>query len=136
MFVSEKAVTLFRALDDQVNPPPSQRFGWYVSGNWGFTLFSAFYPPNMDKRVRLGAGAAHCSSATSLHPGGINALMGDGSVRFITETIQTWPSDPIKGRPVGIKPHKYGWWLNPPPSGVWQALSTRNGGEKVDAETF
>ncbi|MEO6811803.1 MAG: H-X9-DG-CTERM domain-containing protein [Isosphaeraceae bacterium] len=66
----------------------------------------------------------------------MNVLIGDGSVRFVKETIQTWPSDPIKGRPVGIKPHKYGWWLNVPSSGVWQALSTRSRGEVVDPESF
>ena len=44
-------------------------------------------------------------TARSLHPGGVNALMGDGSTRFVTELIQR---------------------------SVWRALGTRNGGELVE----
>jgi prepilin-type N-terminal cleavage/methylation domain-containing protein/prepilin-type processing-associated H-X9-DG protein len=44
-------------------------------------------------------------TARSLHPGGVNALMGDGSVRFVNETMQ---------------------------SNVWRALGTRNGDEAVE----
>jgi prepilin-type processing-associated H-X9-DG protein len=49
--------------------------------------------------------AAGITTARSLHPGGVNALMGDGSTRFVSESIQ---------RP------------------VWRALGTRNGGETVE----
>ncbi len=45
------------------------------------------------------------STARSLHPGGVNALMGDGSVRFVGETIS---------------------------QAVWRGLGTRNGHELVD----
>ena len=31
-------------------------------------------------------------TADSYHPGGVNCLMGDGSVRFIKETINSWAS--------------------------------------------
>jgi len=44
-------------------------------------------------------------TARSLHPGGVNALMGDGSVRFITGSIQRQ---------------------------VWRGLGTRNGDELVE----
>lgn len=43
-------------------------------------------------------------SASSLHVGGVNALWGDGSVRFVSQSID---------------------------AGVWQALGTRNGNETV-----
>ena len=46
---------------------------------------------------------------SSSHPGGVNILLGDGSVRFIKETIA----------------------LN-----VWRALSTRNGGEIVSGSDY
>lgn len=45
------------------------------------------------------------ATARSNHPGGVNALMGDGSTRFVTESIR---------RP------------------VWRALGTRNGRELVE----
>lgn len=45
------------------------------------------------------------ATARSWHLGGVNLLMGDGSTRFVTETIDL---------------------------SVWRGLGTRNGGELVD----
>lgn len=62
-------------------------YGWLVTGNMGDTLFTAMYPPNL-----FGTGGSSSpipSSASSFHSGGINALMGDGSARFINDTIQS-----------------------------------------------
>ena len=50
-------------------------------------------------------------SASSRHAGGINVILADGSVRFISETIDTGRIQP---------PNDYG---------VWGALGTRSGGE-------
>jgi len=49
------------------------------------------------------------STATSNHPGGVNVCMGDGSVRFIKDTV---------GLPT--------WW----------ALGTRNGGEVISSDQY
>jgi prepilin-type N-terminal cleavage/methylation domain-containing protein/prepilin-type processing-associated H-X9-DG protein len=46
---------------------------------------------------------------SSYHPGGVNVLLGDGSVKFIKESVA----------------------LN-----AWRALSTRNGGEVVSSDSF
>ena len=43
---------------------------------------------------------------SSRHPGGVNVLMGDGSVRFVKDTVNSVP---------------------------WQALGTRAGGEVISA---
>ena len=68
------------------------------------------------------------SSATSYHSGGVNAVMGDGSVRFVSDTIDCGdlsypcplnPAGHVSNRPVG----------GPSPFGVWGALGTINGGE-------
>jgi prepilin-type processing-associated H-X9-DG protein len=48
-------------------------------------------------------------SPSSFHPGGVNVLIGDGSVRFVRETIA----------------------LN-----VWRGLSTRNGGEVLSGSDY
>jgi prepilin-type processing-associated H-X9-DG protein len=69
-------------------------------------------------------------AASSLHRGGVNGLMADGSVRFIKETIQSWPLDEL-----GIPPGADGSYIRPAP-GIWQALGTRNGGEVVGADDF
>ena len=46
---------------------------------------------------------------SSYHPGGVNVLLGDGSVRFIKDSIAL---------------------------SVWRALSTRNGGEIVGGSDY
>jgi len=112
------------------------RYGWYFSGNLGDTLFTTFYPPNMDRNVSRTAGARLAFAASSLHPGGVNVLMGDGSVRFITENIQSWPSDPATGTPVGAAQAVGGWWVQLPTPGIWQALATRAGGESIGTNDY
>jgi len=136
IFVSEKATTRFERLDRGSGLPLFSRYGWTVSGNLGDTLFTTFYPPNMMRKVAPVAGPAHAFAASSLHPGGVNALMGDGSVRFITDTIASWPYDRLTGAPIGARRADAGWWENVPPAGVWQALGTRAGGEMIDSDVF
>lgn len=136
IFAGEKATTLFQEFD-LLSPSSSSKYGWYMTGNWGDTLFTTFYPPNMHKKVALAAGGlAHASAASSLHPGGINCLMGDGSVRFIKDSVQSWPTDPLTGHPAGAFRNVGGWWEGVPPPGVWQALGTRSGGEVVNSDAF
>ena len=55
-------------------------------------------------------------TARSMHPGGLQITMADGSARFVSETID------FKRTQVGC---------GPPPRGVWQAIHTRAGGEVV-----
>lgn len=136
IFMGEKATANLRQLD-VLDPTIFGRYGWYITGNFGDTLFTTFYPPNMFKKVAPAAGGrAHASAASSSHPDGLNVLMGDGSVRFIKDTIQSWPFNSSNGRPAGITRNSDGWWENPPPMGVWQALSTRSGGEIIGSDSF
>jgi prepilin-type processing-associated H-X9-DG protein len=85
----------------------------------------------MPGKVGVVAGVAHTYAASSFHPSGINALMGDGSVRPIASTIDSWPFDPATGIPLGARRTPGGWWEDVPPPGVWQALGTRAGSEIV-----
>ena len=57
------------------------------------------YPANL--RILL--------SASSNHPGGVNTLMMDGSVRFFKNSINI---------------------------STWQAVGTRNGGEVISADSY
>jgi len=135
IFLAEKSTTIIQQLNT-VNPDLFAERGWYITGNWGDTLVTTLHPCNAYKRVTLGAMAAWTNSASSLHPGGVNVMMGDGSVRFIKDSIQSWPFDPMTGGPAGASLTSGGWWVNLPPSGVWQALSTRSGGELIDSGMF
>ena len=127
---AEKSATMALRLGEAV-PDQEARHGWWVSGNWGDTLMTTFFPPATYERIALGSPNALVAGASSQHPGGLNALMLDGSTRFIKNTIQTWPYEPITGNPVGATLGPGGFWANLPPPGVWQALATRSGGETV-----
>jgi prepilin-type N-terminal cleavage/methylation domain-containing protein/prepilin-type processing-associated H-X9-DG protein len=133
IFMAEKAVTTLQGLDG-LNPQFPAQHGWWITGNWGDTLITTLYPPNAFEDVAAVSMAAWTNSASSMHPGGLNVLMGDGSVRFIKDTIQTWPVSPVTGSPAGASQNAQGAWVNLPPPGVWQALSTRAGGEVVSSE--
>jgi prepilin-type N-terminal cleavage/methylation domain-containing protein/prepilin-type processing-associated H-X9-DG protein len=133
IFVTERALWPLRETFDFQGALYS-RFGWMISGNWGDTLVSSFYAPNLYRKVAPGRSSIQFFAASSMHPGGFNALMGDGSVRFIKETISTWPYDPSSGAPAGIRTADDDVWVNVPPAGVWQALATRAGGEVVSLD--
>jgi prepilin-type processing-associated H-X9-DG protein len=135
IFLTEKATMILQELN-ALNPQYAVQHGWWITGNWGDTLVTALYPPNACGRVAGAAMTAWTNSASSMHPGGLNVLMGDGSVRFIKDTIQTWPFDPSTGNPTGASQNSQGAWVNLPPSCVWQALSTRSGSEVIGSDSY
>jgi len=134
-FVAERALFPLRGVEDP-RGPASDRSGWTISGNWGDTLATAFFPPNMHRKVPSDSDAHQVFAASSMHPGGLNLGMADGSVRFVKETISTWPIEPGTGYPRGAATNVDGAWINLPTGGVWQALATRHGGELIDSNAF
>jgi hypothetical protein len=56
--------------------------------------------------------------------------MGDASVRFVKETVSSWPIDLAALTPVGALQVSNGF-VNVPRPGVWQALTTRAGNETI-----
>ena len=85
-------------------------------------------------------------SASSNHPGGANHLFADGSVKFIKNTISSWVRPtPTTGLPTELTstttftgPRRH----RPAPTPilgnlpVYQALSTRAGGEVISADAY
>jgi prepilin-type processing-associated H-X9-DG protein len=135
---SERAHTL---LDDE----SALWWNWWASGNYGDTLFCTLFPMNPFRKASglyVNSGDArtdaYISGASSLHPGGCNYAFADGSVRFLKDTINTWPYDQKTGLPIGVTFDPNGPYKLAPGVrfGVYQALSTRNGGEVIDSAAF
>ena len=135
ILTAEKATDDFRRLDP-IARITSLQYGWAIAGNRGDTLFTSFFPPNMFAKVAITPASFpnHVFAASSRHPGGVHVAMADGSSRFIKDSIQSWSFDPATGQPNGAELDRGGWWKGLPSPGVWQALSTRNGGEALNSE--
>lgn len=127
---SEKSITTFQGLD-RTDLSLRGSSGWWLAGNLPDTLFTASYPPNSYKKVSIYARQAVVHSASSLHSKGIQTLLGDGSVRFVSETVDCWPIDFETGHPSDAFQDNNGVWRNLPRKGVWQAINTRSGEEII-----
>jgi prepilin-type N-terminal cleavage/methylation domain-containing protein/prepilin-type processing-associated H-X9-DG protein len=153
LFSERARQILINDRNDPNGNPPGQgvysvwaEWHWWDSGNYGDTMFDTLYPINAWKKLKDGAIAdppnSHNNSTiwtvsvSSMHPGGANFCMADGSVRFLKETLASWPvADKAGGLPpnVSISGNIY---VVTGPLGVYQQLSTRNGGEVVSSDAF
>jgi prepilin-type processing-associated H-X9-DG protein len=113
-----------------VGPLPSSHHrdgeAW-MSGYPMIMGFVTILPPNAPScAVDRGEWEEGLFSADSYHPGGVNAAMCDGSIRFVSETINTGNlSAPV---PQGAT------WGGPSPYGVWGAMGSRAGAEPVASQ--
>jgi prepilin-type N-terminal cleavage/methylation domain-containing protein/prepilin-type processing-associated H-X9-DG protein len=95
---------------------PTKGYRWTL-GIFGISMGNTVVPPNGApwNACALGSGAtndsngATYSNANSFHPGGVNVVMGDGSVRFIKNSINMT---------------------------TWMALGTRAMGEVISADSY
>jgi prepilin-type N-terminal cleavage/methylation domain-containing protein/prepilin-type processing-associated H-X9-DG protein len=119
-------------------------WAWWNSGNYSDTMFTTLYPMNPQKKTPgNGTGSTGqainsdimVSAASSYHSGGANFAFCDGSVKFLKDSIQMNAFNPTTGLPNGITVSNNIYTVTVP-FAVYQALSTRNGGEVISADAF
>jgi prepilin-type N-terminal cleavage/methylation domain-containing protein/prepilin-type processing-associated H-X9-DG protein len=81
----------------------------WVQGDFEHMLYTHYMTPNSTTYDCLRQQYAGWKAARSRHPGGVNVLIGDGSVRFVKNTVSP---------------------------NTWRALATRNGGEVISADAY
>jgi prepilin-type N-terminal cleavage/methylation domain-containing protein/prepilin-type processing-associated H-X9-DG protein len=116
LLASELIICLF-------NGTAQDHRGDIFNDDWNCTMFMAYTTPNS---LRPDQVPSYCqypyltnppciskspayNAARSYHAGGVNALMGDGSVKFVKDTVNI---------------------------ATWRALSTTNGGEVISADAL
>jgi len=105
---------------------PGSLPGWrWADGRNPYTFFYPMLPPNGPSCGR--SGEDWCLlTASSRHPGGVNVLVLDGAVKFISETIDA--GDPTRTTGLTSRPQDYS---GPSLYGVWGALGSAYGKESV-----
>jgi prepilin-type N-terminal cleavage/methylation domain-containing protein/prepilin-type processing-associated H-X9-DG protein len=89
----------------------------WCDGRAGYTGCNAILPPNGP--VCNGQTTLGVLTMGSRHPGGVNVAMADGSVRFVSETIDTGNLS-ASAVDTGTSPY-----------GAWGAMGSKDGGEAV-----
>jgi prepilin-type N-terminal cleavage/methylation domain-containing protein/prepilin-type processing-associated H-X9-DG protein len=125
---------------------------WYnliwVEGSDSDSLFTTMYYLNPFGRMTTDANGSDYNydqtgdqfsvGASSFHPGGANFCFCDGSVKFIKDSISSWQLTPPNWTPVGLNFNisTGAFTLGSPGMGVYQALSTRSGGEVISSDSY
>ncbi len=108
--------------------PRSTRWG---DGRPNYSGMNTIFPPNKPSCADGGDNTAGIYTPASRHQGGCHVLMGDGAVKFITDSIEAGNSthatverDSANNAPAGAKS----------PFGLWGALGTRASKETESLE--
>jgi len=104
-------------------------YSWCCASR-GRTNFVAVVGPNGPSCGESDAeGAYYCNTASSYHGGGVNVCMCDGSVRFVSDTVDIGNTEQTCGN-TGTE----GTHVGKSTRGVWGAMATPKGKESVTLE--
>ncbi|SMP73468.1 prepilin-type processing-associated H-X9-DG domain-containing protein [Neorhodopirellula lusitana] len=103
----------------------------WADGRANFASFHTMAPPNKASCSSGGDGAQMMSTAGSRHQGGCHILMGDGAVKFVTDSIEA-------GNQTAGFADASGSIVRAPgtasPYGLWGSLGTRAMKETIEEE--
>jgi prepilin-type N-terminal cleavage/methylation domain-containing protein/prepilin-type processing-associated H-X9-DG protein len=133
ILLGERANGQFMAAD-------RDNYGWWGDAVSSDTLFTTLYPINPFRKVAQVSDEysdSYVESASSFHPGGANFAMCDGSVRWLKDSINTWPFNASTGYPNGVSDVNGLYSIAPGTQmGIYQALSTRAGREVISDDAL
>ncbi|MFO0957774.1 MAG: DUF1559 domain-containing protein [Isosphaeraceae bacterium] len=134
MIYGERANAQFSAAE-------KDNWDWWADAVASDTIFTTVSPINPFRKIKdlsYQYTSSWPEALSSMHPGGANAAFVDGSVRFLKDSIQTWPLDQTTGLPIGVTTAASGAQVIAPGTrlGVLQALSTKSGNEVISSDSY
>ena len=92
VFYSEQTMSI---LPQNLQTPATTQYPYWNLGNAEMCIFDSEYPPNPQRYMPANSFwlQTYVSNiASSRHPGGVNCAFSDGSVKFIKDSINSWPN--------------------------------------------